>query len=311
MAMVLVDGMDESLSGIVHRHGKSIVTQLLEIQGYKLEEPESVAFIRNLECFEYVPNSNRKRRRSDGSAQARDPPRGFLDRWEIDAHEESNYVALSYTWGPSGNEAETSGSYEVQTRESYYSGDRPQYYPSTVRDCIFSRITKYMRHKNIKLLWIDKHSVHQRNIQKKQIGVQAMHLVYSYSQHPVAMLARQVNSSLELNLLHKLLDGQLVQDIETGVAGTKQWLPVLLKRTSRQEALMTLQMLGEMMKDKWWTRAWTFQECYRAGVFMTLLIPLDTRLNRQKQSYPLFGDVPGRQLVMHPCRATDMTPVCF
>ncbi|KAJ4177374.1 hypothetical protein NW767_015148 [Fusarium falciforme] len=311
MAMVPVDGMDESLSGIVHRHGKSIVTQLLEIQGYKLEEPESVAFIRNLECFKYVPNSNRKRRRSDGSAQARDQPRGFLDRWEIDAHEKSNYVALSYTWGPSGNEAETSGSYEVQTRESYYSGDRPQYYPSTVRDCIFSRITKYMRHKNIKLLWIDKHSVHQRNIQKKQIGVQAMHLVYSYSQHPVAMLARQVNSSLELNLLHKLLDGQLVQDIETGVAGTKQWLPVLLKRTSRQEALMTLQMLGEMMKDKWWTRAWTFQECYRAGVFMTLLIPLDTRLNRQKQSYPLFGDVPGELCVNAVDLSDQATRLCL
>lgn len=67
-----------------------------------------------------------------------------------------------------------------------------------------------------------------------------------------------------------------------------------LKQKIERDATKALLLLGEMNTDLWWKRAWIFQESYRAGEKLALLIPHDASLEVQKKSYvDRFGDLRG------------------
>ncbi|SPJ71744.1 uncharacterized protein FTOL_01472 [Fusarium torulosum] len=261
------DDSNIPLSHIVKCHGKSIASLLLEIEKNQKPQCKYLDFINELECLAIY----------EGSSEG---PR--LKRQTINAFKEQHYVALSYTWDTSDQENPRKGKYMVETR------DKSQYFPSPVRDCVFDRVFSFMRAKGLGLLWIDRHCVKQKvcnnngmcphkRCKEKQRAVETMDLVYSLSKHPVALLGKPIEWEDEVDLLFKILDRQLVKRFA---------------ETSHQEILQALRLLSRITKDRWWTRAWTFQENYRAGVDMTLLIPHPQFLEAKKQGYRIFSDIP-------------------
>ncbi|KAM5356989.1 hypothetical protein ACJZ2D_016728 [Fusarium nematophilum] len=286
-----VDDTKTPLSNIAQCHGKPIVSLLLDIQKNQQPQTKYLRFIRHLECLSVDESSREELVQPIGSLVPRRwGQRTTLIRREIDAFKERDYVALSYTWERSHHENQSSGKYEVQTR------DKHQFFSSPVRDCVFDRVLSYMWANDLGLLWIDRHCVKQKTCGKKgvcyharcnqkQDAIQTMDLVYKLSKHPVALLGKPIEWQDELDLLVKILTGQLVYKPQ----GTTKFQ--LSQTTSHDEASRALGLLSRITKDRWWTRAWTFQENYRAGANMTLLIRHPPFLEVQKRSYGLFPDV--------------------
>jgi hypothetical protein len=261
------DDSNIPLSNIVKRHGRSIASLLLEIEKNQKPQRKYLDFIRHLECLTI----------NEGSSEG---PR--LMRHEINAFKVQDYVALSYTWDTSDQENPRKGKYMVENR------DKSQFFLSPVRDCVFDRVFSFMRAKGLDLLWIDRHCVKQKDCNnngmcrhtrctEKQSAVETMDLVYSLSKHPVALLGKPIEWEDEMEILFKILDRQLVKRFA---------------ETSHQDILQALRLLSRITKDRWWTRAWTFQENYRAGVDMTLLIRHPQFLEVKKQEYGIFSNLP-------------------
>lgn len=266
------------LQQIAHCHGRSIISLLIDIQESKVEQTIFLPFLENLECLR--PH--------------RHEPTLF-SRQRVNAFENPSYVALSYPWDGSKFEDLSNGRYKVQSRGR----GRISFDPSEVRDCVFDRILKYMHRFRLKLLWIDQHSIRQQTCNEvecghlecsqKREGLKAMDLVYKYSGHPVALLATPVEAPNDLKLLVRILSGDLVS--------TSRRKPrfKLSEKTNVREATNALMLLKKLTSDRWWTRGWVFQESYRGGAAMCLLIPHPPGLERLKRSFgtTLFNDICG------------------
>ncbi|KAI0814210.1 hypothetical protein GGR55DRAFT_701898 [Xylaria sp. FL0064] len=235
------DDSKDTLGRISGRYQRPIVSLLFEIQEYQTLQQDVLGFLERLECFYVNPDA---------------PTR--LRRVTISAFEERHYIALSYTWNNTRYEDATSGRYWIQTR------DRKGGFPSPVRNGVFTRITRYMRFEGVKLLWIDRHSIPQRQSNpdsrhKKEAGLQCMDWIYRQSKHPVALLGRPLKSSRELMLLYWVMRGKFVKSSRR--AGKFE----IIKGKTSEEAADALELLFLITGDLWWERAWTFQENYKGG----------------------------------------------
>ncbi|KAM3557714.1 hypothetical protein MY1884_004372 [Beauveria asiatica] len=183
---------------------------------------------------------------------------------------------------------------------------------SPVRDCVLDRILNYMRHVKIHFLWIDAHcicqdtcsvalcTIHGHCTQKRN-ALQAMDLVYQLSKHPVALLARPLLMASELKLLARILSGQLVDGNTTFQ---------LSRATTLHEGREALWLLCEITRDVWWGRAWTFQENYRGGQQMRLLIRHHQSLE-QKKNKEIFDKIQGELCVRSVIFCTEATRLCL
>lgn len=262
-------------------HGKSIVSLLADIQGYMTPQKDALGFLEKLECLR-VPEA------IVGDAVAN------LRREHLNAFHNSHYLALSYTWDACDFEDSAWGRYYVERREASLAPE-----VSKVRNCVWDRITNYMRACRIKHLWIDRHCITQehekdcktstcshRSCKHHRDGMQVMDRVYSESRYPVALLGRPIQHALALNLLAKLLGGRLTSESENQ--------SLLRTDVSPQEASCVLRLLRDITDDRWWRRGWTFQENYLAGRRMKLLISHPPDLEPLKKNYTrLFGNFDG------------------
>ncbi|KEY71345.1 hypothetical protein S7711_11620 [Stachybotrys chartarum IBT 7711] len=112
-----------------------------------------------------------------------------------------------------------------------------------------------------------------------------MDLVYQRSKHPLALLSRPLQTESDLHLLAQILSGDLVHSNPE---------PQLSDVTPVHEARRALWLLLEITQGCWWARAWTFQENYRGGGRMHLLIPHDPSLEQQKVQH-LYLSVPAAE----------------
>jgi len=261
-----------------------LINRLIRIQRqHQLDQDKSIEFVTNLQCLQFRRDRSRKRS-LDGEPSG---PLGLMRRSVIDGSK-GEFVAVSWTWDPAkGFESgEPKGGFRVEE------SGLVEPTPSGVRDSILLRVREYMsyrnlmdqRDRNVDHFWIDKHCIEQTPGPEKEEGMQAMDLVYGKSKYPIALLARPVQSSGELELLAQICRGHLV-DAESG--------RFVLAGTSRQTALAAMQLLKDITDDLWWTRGWTYQENYRAFLKMVLLVPHDPALNRRKDKR-LFGSLSGQ-----------------
>lgn len=282
------DDKDQTLHELSLRHGASIVSQLVDIgnQGNQLRHIKYRSFVSRLQCLQL------------GGIKLR--------RTFINAFRKQEYVALSYTWTPSEYEDPEAGRYRVEV----WDGNHLE--PSIVRNCVFDRILGYMRYTNVQLLWIDAHCIprdasddpastcHTRCTQKRD-AIQAMDLVYQLSKHPVALLGRPLRVESELHLLARILLGDFVDDS----------MHRLSRATTIYEARKALWLLCEITRDSWWGRAWTFQENYRGGQRMKLLIRHDPSLEQQKLRLKVFDKMPGELCMLSISFSTEATRLCL
>ncbi|KAK6956293.1 hypothetical protein Daesc_001568 [Daldinia eschscholtzii] len=84
-----------------------------------------------------------------------------------------------------------------------------------------------------------------------------------------------------------------------------------LKRTvDRQQAECILDLLYEITSDLWWQRAWTFQENYKGGMKMTLLINHPLSLEPKKRNCKVFGEVYGELSIGSVDFSSEATRFC-
>lgn len=261
--------------------GESIVSAVLDIQKHAITRNN---WIKSLECLyladdqDSEPTGKRQRLANGESVDSFSAPdllrRTYLDPVS-DPERGREYVAVSYTWDCSEEEEEHEGSqsYGGYLIESRKTGEPAQ--PSSVRDVIWERVLHYAEHVKCETIWIDQECVVQDNAKEKETAIQNMHLVYSLSRRPIALLNHVIRTAKDLDLLASLL----IEDI------------------AAEDESATLDLLNKITSDLWWQRAWTFQENYRASTRMTLLIPHSSALERRKRMVRgpnrLLGNLPG------------------
>ncbi|KAI0460235.1 heterokaryon incompatibility protein-domain-containing protein [Xylaria acuta] len=263
-------------------HG-SIVSAVLDIQRHAITRDN---WIKSLECLYLAADrdgepTGKRRRLADGEGVASYTPE-LLRRTHLDPVSDPErgreYVAISYTWGFSEVEEEQEscqsfGGYFIESRKT---GEPAQ--PSNVRDVVFERALHYAKHVKCDTIWVDRECVDQDDVDEKETAIQNMHLVYSLSRRPIALLTHTIQTADELDLIVGLLLGDIREEEESAA----------------------LELLDDITSDLWWQRAWTFQEDYRASTRMTLLIPHTSNLEHRKQTAsrdmlnrPLLGSLPG------------------
>lgn len=299
------DDTEDSLRDIAERHGKPIIDLLLESEERTVKASKYTEFIQNLAVF--VPRRNRKRAR-DGDEEKQT----YLHRHQINAFENHNYVALSYTWEPSNYEAHEAKSYVIQRPF----GQSPSFELSPVRDVVFDRVIKYMHAVGVNYFWIDRHSIEQETMCdqpdcshelciRKRDAMHVVDLVYKESKYPVALLGMVLESASDLILFHDLLGGQLT------VKSDPDGKYYSIGAGKDKQAKETLQLLKCVTSDLWWTRAWTFQENYRAGTRMRLLMRHSPSLEIEKQLHSVvFGCIEGELCFSSVHFSREATKLC-
>ncbi|KAI3317878.1 heterokaryon incompatibility protein-domain-containing protein [Xylariaceae sp. AK1471] len=263
----MADDLGDSLATIRQHHEKPLTTLLLDIQETEIQHLKSAEFMQKLECLYFSQPTTLKRKRINAFNRSK-----------------RNYVALSYTWGHPIPLIQPCGKYLVQSRSGAF-------LPSEVRDSVFERVEKYMNHFGLYYLWIDRHCIVQEESKEKNTAVQAMDLVYSCSKHPIGLLYQPIITLAELKLLAGLMTWwKLIDKPRFGFTFSSPPL--------RQDKRKTLKLLEAMVSDMWWTRAWTYQENYRAGTNMKLLIPHCISCEGSLENYSneyieIWKDLPG------------------
>ncbi|KAB5529080.1 hypothetical protein GE09DRAFT_1253401 [Coniochaeta sp. 2T2.1] len=307
--LVLGDDGSSSLSKIARQQDNSIVPLLVDIQSNSATTQSRVlSFLENLECLRFPRRPNGQK-----ASAIR------VSRERINAFQLRQYVALSYTCTASKSEDETAGLYHVQERVGQ------EFEPSRVRNSILGRIFNYMRTIYVDLLWIDQHGIiqdtngckrpkfdHEACIQKRE-GMEVMDLVYKFSNHPVGLLGRPITSAQELELLANLLQRKLT-------SGTGAYIQ-LSRNRNPEEAWTALEMLHRITKDDWWHRGWIFQENYKGGIKMNLLIKHSEKLEDLKRFYrrnmrspygsPIFGNIDGELCIRSVDFLEEATRLCL
>ncbi|KAI0600776.1 heterokaryon incompatibility protein-domain-containing protein [Biscogniauxia sp. FL1348] len=301
-AVVLPD-TSEPLGQIRDRDAtsQSIISAVLDIKKFAVTREN---WIKSLECL-YLPTEEDeeedepggKRRWVDNGPSIASYVAPVLRRSYLDPVSDPeggrDYVAVSYTWDPSEDEAVVDhgvNSYRVESRRAGESS-----MPSRVRDVVWDRVLRYSEYVECDNIWIDRECIDQSNKSEQEMAIQNMHLVYSLSRRPVALLTRSIKTAAELDLLA----GLLLEDVRP-----------------KDEAAL-LRLLHDITSDRWWTRAWTFQEDYKASVRMVLLIPHDRNLEDRKQAMgdfknrPLFGDLPGELCIKSTDFRAEVTNFCL
>jgi hypothetical protein len=128
-----------------------------------------------------------------------------------------------------------------------------------------------------------------------------MDLVYQISRHPVALLGRPLQTESELDIFESLLSKRLFDNLK----------PRSPRETNIREAREALSLLHEITQDLWWSRAWTFQENYRGGAKMRLLIRHHPSLEQKKLNYQRYGRIPGELLVKSVDFSKEATQLCL
>ncbi len=254
------DDTSEPLGEIRDRYPGGLVPQLLKIQKHRIIEAKWLEWARDPQCLCRVwENPSRKRRRGDDGTRTTNVSNTFRREYRSGR----NYVAVSYTSQPSENESSAVRGYSIvnPAHDSFAARSR-------VRDCVLDRVTKYAEHHGVDLIWIDDECINRDDADEHEMAIQSMDLVYSFSKYPVGLLTKPIESHKFLSLLQRLLSSGFVETFgHWDATGLKLGISAAL-------ALEVVEMLDYITTDKWWTRAWIFQEDYRSPMEkMCLLIP--------------------------------------
>lgn len=266
-----IPGMREDTSSnlcdVRDRCTNGLVPQLLKMQEHQVVEEKCHEWARDPLCLSIISQQpSRKRKRGAHSTQVSTIPKPLHRVLRSQAHN-GDYVAVSYTSEPSEHESDAAKEYRIMGSAQ---GNFDT--PTRVRDCVLHRTIKYAEHHGAELIWIDDECINRDNPDEHEMAMQSMDLIYKLSKHPVGLLSNPITSHEDLNLLQGLLKSDFIK--------TSRARPMLKPEVSVQTALKILSLLDYITTDKWWTRAWIFQENYRSSIKMNLLVPHSLLLNR-------------------------------
>ena len=224
----------------------TLISTILDIARLHTPNNKSKSWFKNLSCL-------RMNAASPNTLQiVKGTPYGNND---------ADYIAVSYPWTPTPRlECDRNGGYAVTGAR----GGHPR--KSVVRDEVLERVLRYANHIGIFRLWIDKECSPQEDLVEKQTAMDSMDLVYRHSRHPVGLLAVVFDDQSEVDYLQTLMTGDSV------VQNNEDEYPKLVHSAESCTSLGIFNVLVHLYKDRWWTRAWIFQEEYLSSTAMQILI---------------------------------------
>jgi hypothetical protein len=247
------DDTSDSLYKLRHQAGKPLSHSVVEIYNYhRTLNAKSIEFWRNLTCF--LPE------KSDSKTRHQDHRQSGKIRLESRSPRHG-YAAVSYSCDASANEDTTAEKYRLSSQ---------MWKPLDVRDIVLDRTFRFIRYQQAPRamipLWIDKLSIDQDDSAEREIAMQSMDLVYKRCTYAIDYLSVQLQTQMEINRLSDLLGGRIVRKKVTGRG------PTLLDGINKEVLHEVLDLLTRITNDRWWTRAWIFQENYLAETRMWLII---------------------------------------
>lgn len=252
----------------------SIMDMMQQIQATHFERDKASAFVRDLKCLRLKHLGDTIKFKTA----------------QIDVFDEDCAIA-SWSWKRSKHEDSSVGRCLIED-------DKGESRRSKVRDSVWRRAAAFMRYTGVQYLWIDRECIAQDNSEEQKTAMGEMDLLYQRGKPPFGMLTRPLKKETELHLLAQILQGKLACQ-----SRHKREFP-LKKGIAIASAREAIQLLDEITSDTWWTRAWIYQENYRGGEKMLLLMPHDSTLERSKAKYgELFGDLEGELII-------DSIPFC-
>ncbi len=175
-----------------------------------------------------------------------------------------HYVAVSYCW-QRNDETQPPPPTRLHAERLVNGCDiRSLRTPSSVLD----RAISYAVNHDIRAIWIDQECIDQSDAEDKQVGIQAMDLVYQRSSHPLGILDTYIETQVQMDAFAAMVKGTSCE-------------PDQLEGMDE-----VLEMLTD---DQWFYRAWTLQESTSAEMSMVLLIGCDYQLDTPA----FFGTIPG------------------
>lgn len=237
-------------------YGRSLADRLLAIQRHAIVNEKSVEWASNLECL-LVPT------------EAGEQKTLVLKRIpETDSTGARDYVAVSYSCKHMmAFEEEDATGYEIQQ----WPGDESPK-PNKTRNIIIQRAMRYAKWVKSPYLWVDQDCVDQMDDEEKEVAMDSMDLVYVGSKYPVGLMSTVLSTEDEIRMLQALLSSKDASELTSDDQTIEQ-------------VMSLLQLFSE---DRWWQRAWIFQEEYLAGLKMDVLVRHDPDLELVKRE--LFSD---------------------
>lgn len=165
-----------------------------------------------------------------------------------------DYIAVSYCWHSLGNAEYHGPTYSIQCESALRTAKCPQ--------ALLERVIAYAAKEDMRLIWIDQDCIDQDNDHDKDLGIQAMDIVYERAACSLAVLQACIVEQRHLDAL------TIVHIDPTGEA------------ISDAELRDLLGALIVIISDPWFKRAWTLQESTSAAGRMTMMVRYDTALYR-------------------------------
>jgi hypothetical protein len=236
--------------------GKSLVDLFLEVQEHAKVNEKSLEWAINLRCLS-VP-----------AEPYTDRPMTLESIPKRDINEKQDYVAVSYSCEhmPEYESDDSDGGYHIKQHPWDQS---PK--PNRTRRLVIQRALRYANRVGSPHIWVDQDCIDQEDIDKKRVAMDSMDIVYSRSEHPVGLMATIINTEGEICALRSLLDSELASEKDVTIRCDGQMI----------EQMMNL--LERFSRDRWWSRAWIFQEEYLAGTSMNILIRHRPELEQVKR----------------------------
>ena len=246
----------------------SLVSSLLRLQEFQSWNTKAKRWAENLKCLTTNRADSNRLELSSKPSKGRD---------------RNKYVAVSWSWRYTpGLEKRASGNYTI------YDPDRKIARKNKTRDEVLQRVLKYAEHERVRRVWIDKDCVDKSNKKEHEVAMNSMDLVYSNSEHPVGLITAVLKTQEEVNILQDLLRGEFIRKFDDD-----DQHPKLAHTVCNARSLRLLRLLKRLAADRWWHRAWIFQEGYLSSINMILLIRHRPWLNK----YSRFGTIPDEMCI--------------
>jgi hypothetical protein len=241
----------------------SLVDKILRIGHHRSLNDKSRLWFKNLTCLWTDTNHSKTLRIKQGI------PYGC---------KEGGFIAVSYSSEHTpGLECDRNGIYTIIGPSGGYVRR------SKVRDVILCRILRYAKHKNVCRFWVDKECSPEEESSEKQTTMDSMDLLYRTSRHAIGLLAVVLETQSDVNYLQCLMMGHAI------VRGSEDEHPRLAYSTTSHVSSGIYDVLVHIHTDRWWTRAWIFQEEYLSSTHMQILIRREPGLFARHR----FGSVQG------------------
>lgn len=163
----------------------------------------------------------------------------------------SHYLAVSYCCSSSAKAEYHGRPYSIRRKGIVGS-------PACPSDML-ERVIRFAKYCGLDYLWIDQECIEQDDPNDKDIGIQAMDMVYQMADQAVAVLEVKIKEQRHLDALG-LLQSCGFEDLAS---------------TDLQDLIEALEVI---LSDPWFTRTWCLQESTSAARDMALLIRRDPSL---------------------------------